>query len=33
MGRGIGEGIRNFKKSMKHDDGEDTTSEPKSKEA
>ena len=21
MGKGIGEGIRNFKKSMKHDDG------------
>ena len=29
MGKGIGEGIRNFKKSMKKDDPE----EPRSKEA
>ena len=29
MGKGIGEGIRNFKKSIKSDD----TDEPKSKEA
>jgi sec-independent protein translocase protein TatA len=37
MGKGIGEGIRNFKKSMKNDDTEDTkdtkTDEPRTKEA
>jgi sec-independent protein translocase protein TatA len=27
MGKGIGEGIRNFKKSMKNDDTEETGSE------
>jgi sec-independent protein translocase protein TatA len=34
MGKGIGEGIRNFKKSMKNDDAEETGSdEHKSKVA
>ena len=32
MGRGIGEGIRNFRKSVKSDDGEDSGEQPKPKE-
>lgn len=32
MGRGIGEGIRNFRKSMKHDDGDDAPDDAKPKE-
>jgi len=32
MGRGIGEGIRNFRKSVKSDDPEDTPDNPKPKE-
>jgi len=32
MGRGIGEGIRNFRKSVKSDDNEDAGEAPKPKE-
>ena len=32
MGKGIGEGIRNFRKSVKTDEAEDPNEEPKPKE-
>lgn len=32
MGRGIGEGIRNFRKSVKHDDNDDAPDDAKPKE-
>lgn len=32
MGRGIGEGIRNFRKSVKSDDSDDTPEDAKPKE-
>lgn len=32
MGRGIGEGIRNFRKSVKSDENDDSSEEPKPKE-